>query len=86
MTRWARPFPIVYEQSVAQLVVAEEELARLAELLAVYASQPNVPTIWQGYVDQKAGGVAEQRLLVERLRGVVLAQLQAKADMAATRV
>lgn len=86
MRRWAELFPSGYPQSAGGLAMAEDELVRLADLHAAYASQPNVTPIWQGYIDQKAQGLAKQRATVERLRTVVRESMQAKADAAAARV
>ena len=78
-----RLFPVAYEQSRDGLVLAEHELDRLITLHAAYASQPNITSIWQGYIDEKARGVAKHSLVVDQLRAVVHDQLQATADAAA---
>ena len=82
MTRLAKLFPVVYEQSSDGLVLAEHEFDRLTAVHAAYASQPNITAIWQGYIDKKARDVADQRLVVDRMRAVVRDELQAKADAA----
>jgi len=68
------------------LLLAEQELARLTELHAAYATQPNLSPGWQHHLDDKAEAIAKQRGEVDRLRAVVRAELQAKADAAAQRV
>ena len=86
MRRWTELFPIVYPQSAGGLAMAEDELARLTDLHAAYASQPDITPIWQGYIDQKAQGLAKQTATVERLRTAVRESMQAKSDAAAARV
>jgi hypothetical protein len=70
MTRFSRQgmFPNRYVHSPDGLAQAEIELERLVERHAAYAAQPDITRLWQGYVDQKAALVADQEVLVTRLR------------------
>lgn len=60
-------FPVPYPASVAGLDAANEELSRLVELHMAYQSQPDTTRIWQGYINQKAEAVSEQRTVISRL-------------------
>ena len=64
-------FPPRYASTPAGLVAAQGHLDQLTEVHAAYAGQPNVSTIWQGYIDDRAHAVATQQAIVESLRRAV---------------
>jgi hypothetical protein len=77
---------LVEDEPGDRLVVAEQELARLTELHAGYATKPNLAPDWEHHLDEQAADIATQRAEVERLRAAVRAGFQARADAAAKRV
>ena len=79
-------FPPHYAATTAGLVAAEQQLARLMATHAAYADQPDVSPVWQGYIDEQAGAVAAQQVVVERLQGTIRDRFQALGDAAAARL
>jgi len=68
-----------YERTAAGLDAANRELARLAATHAAYANQPDITTIWQGYVDKQADAVDMQRAIVKSLRNILAGSASVRA-------
>ena len=64
-------FPPRYAHTAEGLGAAEHELARLSATQTAYANQPNITTIWQGYIDKHAEEVTEQQTIVDQLRDAI---------------
>ena len=79
-------FPPQYAPTPAGLLAAEQELARLTATHTAYAGQPDISPIWQRYIDDQAGAVAAQRVVVDRLRRSIHDRFEALGKAAAARL
>ena len=65
-------FPVQYVVSADGLMAAEQELTRLIDMRVAFETQPDISAIWQGYIDQRAAAVSEQRDVIGRLKAKLL--------------
>ena len=64
-------FPPHYARTAAGLGAAEQKLARLTATHTAYANQPNISTLWKGYIDKQAEEVTRQQTIVDQLRRTI---------------